>query len=608
MKKLPRDNETRPPFGDDAPLPSRLWQRFTRAFSFDVRDRWWRLLDAIETRRALRWTLSAMLAATIFGVASWLWVYPWWMKRNAVSVARQWLAVGRLDYAAEAVKQAIVSAPENVDTWRLAAELARRQNDKVAAKEHSHHAATLAPNNIALATDWAADALLADAPEEAERALATLPVADAANSSAAHRIAGELARRRQQLTVARDHFENALRLDGPLAIDEVPLGIILLSARDPAERQRGLTLLKKWTADPTWGAESLRPLLNDAILHDDRAAMLAHAEALRAHPRCTFGDLPSCLLALSKTDATRFATVLAAMEKDHAADATNVATLIGWLNQIGRSADAVAWAQTLPATITHQPPAVVAVAEALRQSSRWTELDAWTETGDWGRSLDSLRIAYALQAARQLARDARAKDLWATLLARAPGNGASALFTADTIYHWGLREEAVALLWIAAEQPGVALTALGTLARHYQTQRDAEGQYRAFRQIYALRVEDAAIANNYAFFAALLGKDARVVEKITRENLARHPGDLTFRATSAFVLTVQNHAEEALALLKPVASEAKNSAAVAFAYGLALAGAGQKSEARVLLASLDPRTLTTAEIALINRALAGSVQ
>jgi tetratricopeptide (TPR) repeat protein len=386
--------------GEDQNIPSglkrlRRWSDWWRAF--DLRDRWWRLLDLLETRRALRWTLYGLLAAAVSFVALRVWVYPWWTKRNAISMARQWISAGRLDLAADAVRSAVNTAPEQPETWQLAAELARSRGRKAEAVEHARHAAMLGAIDPHYMLDWASAALQADMPEEADRALAKLSSGDATGSAYAQRLIGELARRRGKLTAAKDHFEAALQLDGPVATDEVPLGLILLNATDPAERKRGLDLLGKWTTDQEWGAAALRALLADALARDERPAMLQWAEALRAHPGCTVGDMPNCLAALSRADERHFADALATLEKNHAVTPQAAAQLVGWLNQIGRSAEAIKWMKTLPPEGLKHPPLAVVGAEALRQTADWPELRDRTRQGDWG-DVDFLRWAYAMQA------------------------------------------------------------------------------------------------------------------------------------------------------------------------------------------------------------------
>jgi Flp pilus assembly protein TadD len=121
--------------------------------------------------------------------------------------------------------------------------------------------------------------------------------------------------------------------------------------------------------------------------------------------------------------------------------------------------------------------------------------------------------------------------------------------------------------------------------------------------LHSLRSQDSAIANNFAFFAALTGHDTVTAERVARENHERQPADLTYRATYGFVLCVRDRADEAVILLKAVSAESHNSAAVAFAYGLALARTGHKAEARALLNSLDLAAFTTQEVKLIQAAL-----
>jgi predicted Zn-dependent protease len=209
-----------------------------------------------------------------------------------------------------------------------------------------------------------------------------------------------------------------------------------------------------------------------------------------------------------------------------------------------------------------------------------------------------------MQAARALGDKAKADELWRTLRGHATMNSVHALFAGDTVYTWGLVDEAEILWWAAADQGGPnAITALGTLARYYQVRRDAEGQYRAFRQLYFLHPQDADATNNFIYFAALTGHDGPLVERLATENLARDPQNLTYLATRAFVLFMDGRPGDALALLSPKAAEVEKSPALAFAYGLALAATGNKDEARTLLGRSNQAVLSKREIELIKSAL-----
>ncbi len=590
-------DDTRPPFA------SPLDHKVQRAFSLDPRELWWNFVDAWEGRPALRRALLTCCALLVlFGIA-WFWGYPRWTRHNAYRMAQQWIDAGRVRNAAEVVHEILATDAKNPEAWRLAAALARLRGHQPAAAGYSRRAADLAPERPDLAIELAADTLLVGRPEEAEKILSDLPPQNRAGSAQAQRVLGEIARRRFQLSAARDHFTSAIRLGGALPANELPLGLVLLNSTDPAERLRGAALLEKWTDDPVWGADAMRPLLSDALARDDRAVLRRWAEKLREHPRCTLGDVPNCLLALDRADPDRFATVLAGLKRTQAASSTQAALLLDWLNQIGRPVDAVRWAQTLPAKLATRAPVLVPVAESMRRAGDWSALESWIAAGDWTVDLELIRLAYAFEASRNLGLGSRQSEIWRTLQSAAVTNGARAFFTANLLYAWGRTEESLELLWIAAEQTGVAVEALGTLARHYQVQQDARGQYRVFRQLHSIRPADRDLANNYVFFAALLGLDLNKVRQLAEQNLADSPQNAVYRATAAFVLLTEERGRESLALLGPISATWRQSPAVAFAYGLALASQGQKTEARPILASLDPKTLTRHEVELIKRSL-----
>jgi predicted Zn-dependent protease len=590
----------------EPPFPAGRWQRWrARIAAFHLRDSWWRLLDFFEASRAARLGLYLAASAVLSGAALWYWAYPAWTRHSATRIAREWLAAGQLRYAAEAAQKAAAADPDNPEPWLIAAELARLGGQYMKALIYCRHAAGLTTDNPAVIIAWAAAALRADQPAEADRALDRLPIEQQAASPHVQRLRGEMARRSQHLTVARNFFEAARRLEGSAAINEVPLGLILLIATDPAERQRGLALLGKWKGDREWGETALRTLLDDALIRHDAPATRQWAEALRLHPGCTIADMAQCLLALARVDEPHYAEVLAALKKDHAVSPQAAAQLLSWLNQIGRGADAVAWMRTLPADALQRPPLAVAAAEALRQTGDWSALKGWTDGKDWGKEANFMRWTYGLQAAHQLGENNPADELWRTLYSHAQVHGAHGLFAASQLYSWGMTREAEELWWRVAEQEGqVAIEALGSLARHYQVKRDAEGQYRVFRQLNLLRPQDAAIGNNFAFFAALTSRDLRNAEKIARANLAGDPHNPVYLATDSFVLFMQKRTGEARSLLTPSATEAGRSPALAFAYGLALAATGDKAAAHRLLDPLPPASLTLREEELIRDTLA----
>jgi Flp pilus assembly protein TadD len=244
------------------------------------------------------------------------------------------------------------------------------------------------------------------------------------------------------------------------------------------------------------------------------------------------------------------------------------------------------------------------MAESLRVANDWPALQSWTAINDWGPELDFVRWSYGLLAARKLGDEKSADELWNTLHGHALSNSVHAHFAGSLIYSWGLVRESETLWWRAASQSGgVAYESLGSLARHYQVQRDAEGQYKVFAQLHSLRPQDADVTNNFVFFAVLTGKREQQAERLARELMQRHPNQPTYTATCAYVLVANGHAAEALRLIEPLSVKFPRSSAVQFARGLALAGVGEKEKARPILQGLPPESLTTREVELIESML-----
>jgi len=579
--------------------PGHLGAELGEGSRHGLKGLWWVLLDRLERSRRLRVGLACGGAAALLAAGGLAWGLPWWQQRNAVRNARSWLEAGRLDNAGPALRLALERAASNPETWSLAAEYAGRLGNQAQALDYARHASELAPTDMALRVDLAARALIAGALDETSSVLSSLPAAERDANARAHRISGDLARRQGRLDDACDHFNAAIRLEGHIPQNEIPLAEVWLLSTDTSLRQRALDLLNSWAVHPEIGPLALRALLSDALLHNDRASLARWAPVLRGHPRCTLGDIPLILRALSLANPAEFEATVANFARHYASDPASAAQLIGWLNEIGRHDSALAFAGPLRAEMRRVPPVAVVLCESLRATGDWEALIKLATAEEWAKEGEFLRQAFLLQASLALGRPGPAEEARRTLRSLSRLNPAQGLFAADALYVWNLKEESVALLWILSEDRNLGSRALGTLARHYQTSGDAEGQYRAFRQLRSLQPQDADITNNFAFFALLLGKEESLAARLARENHERQPTNPAYLATHAFALVSQGMTSEASRLLSGV-PEASQDDAYRFAKGVLLARTGDKEHARSLLRSLPSQGMSREEISLIS--------
>jgi Flp pilus assembly protein TadD len=464
---------------------------------------------------------------------------------------------------------------------------------------------SLAPDNAEVVTAWIVEALTAGDLAEAGRAVVTLSPAATDESAYAQRVLGELARQREDFARAKTHFENAVRLEGALGVNEVPLGLVLLHSTDRAIRARGIALLEKWAPDAEWGTTAIRTLLDYATANDDGPGMHRWADALLTRADRTNADIPMALRSLAHAHPVRYQEVLAALQRDHSVSPEAATKLMAWLNEIGRSSDVVIWMRTLPQDAMKRPPLAVLGAEALRATADWDGLHAWIDDANWGASSEFLRWLYALELAHHRGDAPLEAQYRRSLENYTQLNAARALFAATTLFGWGRDDAAESLGWIAAEQDGgdVTIQALGTLARFYQVNKDADGQFRVFRRWHTLQPQDRNVANNLAYFAALTRREERLAEQLARENLRLDPQNTTYAATLGFVLLARQQAAAAKDILAPFASLAAESPALNFAWGLTLAHNGQHREAQAFLARIDLTDLAEPERVLVKAAL-----
>ena len=599
------------PEPDPAKVPSgrRRYQRVSAAFgaarrlvSRGPRAVLWDGLDFLDKHPRLKRGLLVGIPLAVLVIVAGAWGYSRWSRSHSIAIGRQWLEAGRLDLAEISAQRAVSVAPDSPEAWQLAAAVAWRRGMKAQSVDDLQKAATLSHDLPDAVIAWAEAAVLADDSDGADKAFSLLAPDELNRSSRAERARGEWLRRKGSAGGAVERFQAALDLDSrasvsSLAIDEVPLGLMLLSTGKVEDHERGVGLLTHWSGDPVWGAPALRELLADAIRREDHPAMTRWAGALSRHPRFALGDIFDCLRGTAVSDPQTFQAMLRTLKDASGTNSERVAQIMGSLNRLGRTEDTLEWAKVIPSEVVQRPPISIAVAEALRLSGQWRELNLHISRCEWGRDLEFLSWLYDMVAAQHLGDSAAVQSNLKTIKSVSVWNGRQTLVAADLLYSWADSDDAITLLWGASARPMAAVEALGTLARIYQLKRDGDGQYRVFARLESLRPDDRDIGNNFAYFATVtgLGNNATVA-RIAQANFEAKPDNHYYRSTWAFVLCGLSRPADAMRVIEPVASDWKNDRAVAWAYGATLAALGRKDEARKVFDTINPDNLSVQEM------------
>ena len=543
-----------------------------------------------------------LLGLGLLGLASGgLFLFRYAARLANERVAWQWINGGRADRAAAYVNRALARYPDASSTWTLASALAWRMKLTALAEEDARKAAQLGGMRPELLLDWAAAALQRGNLAGAREALEHFPDSYAATSSRAERTLGHFYRQSGDSERALGCFKQALALDtgtggAAIALDRFDLGSALLRSGDLSKMAQGRTLLEAVLNDHMLGMETTRILLADAIARKDAPAITRLLPRLGANPSFGSEDYALSCQAIILTANESFGERMAPLERQAEDNPKRIMALMGTLNQFGKAQETLRWAERLPADITHREPVCVGIAEAYRLAGQWDLLLCWAAASHWEDDFGFLPAVYAVLAARGTGHPLPTDALLATIEPRLEKNDRTFTLAATCLYNWGATHEAIAILEKGSRARELAYSSLLTLAHLYHSEHDALGAYRVSERLFTITPGNRDFANDYVYFAALLG-DAGVprVQKLALDNCDAQPDNRFYRSTCAFVLAAAGKPAEALRIISPVATEWKESRAVAWGYAAALAKSGETTRSRLVASALDRRSLSREE-------------
>jgi Tfp pilus assembly protein PilF len=275
--------------------------------------------------------------------------------------------------------------------------------------------------------------------------------------------------------------------------------------------------------------------------------------------------------------------------------------LTGWLVAINQAEAALAWLQTLPASVQSLPEAITAKADCLVALRRWEEAGALIAQGAWGPvSSKSILLAVSARVLGDVDRVRIKRDVWeeAVRLSETDLNGLRVLYRLALTWDWGPESNTV-LLAIARKFPAQSWV-FQTLVVRYQRGKDTIG----LRNLYGIwhegQPDNALVEGNWAFLT-LLTSPSRLPNpaKASAEKLNQaDPGNPFFATTQAFAVWQLGRAKEALALMQKLPAAQLNTPGRALYLALFLNDCHRRKEAEVALALCNKTTLFPEELQL----------
>ena len=527
-------------------------------------------------------------------------LYRNWQEEHLVRRAAAFMSGGDLKTASLNARRALQLNPKNLGATRVIAQIAEKTGDRTAL-DWRRKVLELNPASAEDALALVRCGLWFNDLGTAEQTLNAL--GDSAKQRPEfHAASGRLAEMKKDATAAEGHWARAAELAPEDTAYRFQLALVQLGSNAPAKREKALAALEGLRSDPKERSAATRTLIVDGAAHRGEPERLRSlASDLQGYPDAPFSDRIIYLEILRQLHDPAYDEYLSKLKAETPAEPSDLASLLSWMIRNQMSAEAIAFANSLPAETQTKWPVPLAIAEAYAQAKDWMQLERLTKSGSWPAN-DFLRRAYLARAFRGEERSLASEQELAAAQQEAASNPQALATLGQTIADWGWQNEAVELLWALTKSPETRLSALQSLYEHYAKIPDTSGLYRTLTRFAEISPNDATIQNNLAQISLLLGADVEHARKLAADLIARDPSNPIYNSTYAFALLSKGDTKGALEIMDGLTADQLRDPSVATYYGLILSAAGQKEKAREFLHRSSDANLLPEEKALVAKA------
>jgi len=480
-------------------------------------------------------------------------LYQNWRERRLLHQAAVLLQEGNLSKAAQMAQELARRHPDSLAALSILADTAEKQNLEEAVTWRER-IAQLLPKDPESQLNFASAALRFGKLDRAREALNRVAPRDR-EGAPFHVVAGWLARAEGNFAEQEEQFAAAVKEEPKNDLYQFNLAALQIRSKDAEKSKNARDTLERLSTIAPYRTGALRALLNDAVERNDRSAADGFAQQLQMSTEVTFGDYLLCLNFYQKLNEKKFRQLLERVKPFAARNASDLTSLIEWMNQNGLAGDVVKWVDKLPPARLSSPPASVAVADAHATVKNWARLKRWTRTGNWGDA-EYLRLAYGAIAERHLSSDggSRANSeferLWQSADKLSRAEPERELTLARLATKWQLTSQAEEL-WIRVEKnPPMRREALDNLRQLYRANNETTKLYQVLQRLHDNSPNEEPITADLARFGLELGENMERSHQLAKEAYDRAPNDVDCAVTYAFSLLRLGRHAEALAVVR----------------------------------------------------------
>ena len=527
--------------------------------------------------------------------------YDRWDAKRSVERAKVYFENRDYKHAMLDARRALDVNPADVEATRILAKSVEAVGAP-GAVQWRNRLDSIIPGDPENVLAWAKDAVKEGDLNTAERVLKTLKPADQANPLF-HDLSASIAMGRRDRAGAEAGWEEAIRLDPKEERYQLSLAVVRMESTKPGIRAAAGDTLREMAGRTPKNLGALRALIADAMRRREFETAKELTETLAAEPRAVFADKLIRLSVLRSLNDQLAPSYLTELRDASMAKPADLTQLLVWMNSQNLAIMVEEWTSTFPTDMVSKPPVCVVLAESSMKASRWTQLRALVEKGNWAEA-DYLRRAFLARALERLGDPDAGAAEWKEALA-ASLSGADALLRlqalAKACKEWGWKERGEEVLWKMSGYYGCPRWALDALWEG-ALQRGDSAQLQAISRILAkANSKDFGLRNNYIFLSLLTRTEEGNPQQAAEELYREHPGNPIVASTYALALYQKGMSDKAVAVMSALKPLELQDPQVAIYYGIFLTAAGHAAKAEEYLRLGADWPLMAEEKALLTR-------
>ncbi len=560
----------------------------------------------------LAWTAVGLIAA---GVVGYHYVlkpgYREWREKRANSIAREHLEKGDYASAITAARKAIQYNPANANAWKLAVEIAEKQESPhvFVYQQGLANASPTLENRL----EFIRVAIKHRAFTQAQDTINKIG-SEAANSPEFYQLAAEVSQLMRNPTRAKYYLMSLVKLqpDNHKARLDLAQHRLIDGFEDNRESIRAE--IRDLATNAEHRIRALSLLLADSLKNKQTNEAVEVAEQLSKSEGLTPETELMIAEAYRQASPRHFQPYLAELKTRFAESPERVRTLATYLNGYEQSADARAWIESLSAELRADEGVQLAYARVLFGLKDYSALESYLRPLKWTEN-EYARQALLAFAARQRGDERGFAELWRLSVLEVGNNPRRLQALLTTVNGWAWHEQRFELLWKKFTLDPSDKDVRRQLAQWERYRQNTPALNRLFARINENEPGNREERNNYTYTSLLLRTALERAHRDARSSYEFDPKNPFYITSYAFSLYRQDKPQEALRIFETLNFGAISTPERTLLHGVLLVANGRADEGIELMSRLkledllpEERQLHTEAVLLAERSRVGKAR